>query len=250
MIDLGNDVALITGASRGIGAEIAKSFGAAGCKVIVNYHQSKELAENIASSINQTRGQAFPYQADVTDAEQVKLMVEDAVSQLGTPTILVNNASSTIINKKIAKPGWAEFISCFEMAVKSAYNCSVAVTPAMRKQKRGKVINIITQYVHNAPPIAMATYITAKYALVGFSKSLAVELAPFGIHVNMISPGLTETDLTNHLPESVIQAAAQTTPLKRNTQTSDVSNAALYLASNLSDHLTGANLPVCGGNIM
>ena len=250
MIDLAKETALITGASRGIGAEIARAFGQHGCKVAVNYNQNKERAEEIVSTVEEVGSSAMAFQADVTNTEQVNRMVESVSSNLGQLTILVNNASSPIISKKLGKTNWNEFASCFEMTVKSALNCALAVLPPMRKQKRGKIVNIITQYVFNAPPIAMATYITAKHGLVGFSKSLAVEVAPFGIQVNMISPGLTETDLTNHIPEAVIEASAKSTLLKRNAKKSDTANAALYLVSDLSNHLTGVNLPICGGNVM
>ena len=120
----------------------------------------------------------------------------------------------------------------------------------MMKRRRGKIVNIITQYSFGVKPTAMATYVTAKYALVGFSKCLAVELAPFGIQVNMVSPGFTETGLTSHIPESFKQSIAGQTPLKRNTQCADTANAVLYLVSDLSSFVTGVNLPVCGGNIM
>ena len=250
MIDLASETAIVTGGSRGIGAEIAKTLGSRGCRVAVNYLQNKDKAEETVLAIEKAGGKAISYQADVTDTEQTKKMIDAVSSDLGQPLILVNNASSPIISKKLSKTEWSEFISCFESSVKSTFNCVSALAPLMRKQKRGKIINIVTQYSFNAPPIAMATYITSKYALVGLSKSLAVELAPFGIQVNMISPGLTETDLTNHLPEAFIQASAQSTPLKRNAVACDTANAALYLVSDLSSHLTGVNLPVCGGNVM
>ena len=250
MIDLANETALITGASRGIGAEIAKTFGMCGCKVAVNYLQNERAAEKTISAVEEVGGKALAFQADVREEEQVNRMVESVSTKLGQPTILINNASSPIISKKLGKTDWSEFILCFETAIKSAFNCASAISPLMRKQRRGKIINIISQYVFNVPPIAMATYITSKHALVGFSKSLAVELAPFGVQVNMISPGLTETDLTSHLSETIIQASAQSTLMKRNAQTSDTAGTALYLASDLSNHLTGVNIPVCGGNVM
>ena len=250
MIDLANEVAIVTGASRGIGAAIAKKLSAQRCKVIVNYNMSPEKAESVVAEIRQAGGQAIAFKADVTDESQVNAMVQAATSEFGSPTLLINNASSGMIHKKVTKTDWKDFQSCFEVAVKSAYNCSRAVIPSMTQNRRGRIVNIITQYSLGVPPLALATYITAKYALAGFSKSLAVELAPLGINVNMVSPGLTETDLVKGLPDSFKQAIAQQTPMKRNTETNDVANAVLFLVSDLAGYITGVNLPVCGGNIM
>lgn len=250
MINLENEIAVVTGAGRGIGADIARKFAACRCRVVVNYNQSREKAGNLVSEIQQSGGAAIAVKADVTRPDEVSAMVEIATKEFGAPTILVNNASSPMISKKIAKTPWDDFQSCFNMAIQSAFNCCGAITPAMIKSRRGKIINIITQYSFGVPPTAMATYVTAKYALVGFSKCLAVELAPFGIQVNMVSPGFTETDFTSHIPDSFKQSIAGQTPLKRNAQCADTANAALYLASDLSNFMTGVNLPVCGGNIM
>lgn len=250
MLNLENEIAIVTGASRGIGASIAKKLAEHGCQVIVNYNQSREKAEALAAEIQQAGGEAIAFKADVTQPEQVSQMVETAVKKFGHPSILINNASSPMIHKKIAKTDWDEFLSSFEMAVRSSHICCAAVTPMMRKSKKGKIVNVITQYAQGVPPLAMATYVTAKYALIGFSKSLAVELAPFGIQVNMVSPGLTETDLVSGLPDSFKQAIAQQTPMKRNTECDDISSAVLFLVSDLSNFITGVNLPVCGGNVM
>ncbi|MFQ5717651.1 MAG: SDR family NAD(P)-dependent oxidoreductase [Nitrospinales bacterium] len=250
MFNLENEIAVISGASRGIGAGIAGKLAQHGCKVIVNYCQSREKAEALVAEIQKSGGEAIPVKADVTQREQVDRMIEIAVKEFGPPTILINNASSPMIHKKIAKTEWAEFLACFETAVKSTHNCCNAVAPLMRKARRGKIVNIVTQYAQGVPPLAMAAYVTAKYALVGFSKSLAVEMAPFGIQVNMVSPGLTDTDLVSGLPDSFKQAIAQQTPLKRITECDDISNAVTFLVSDLADYITGVNLPVCGGNIM
>ena len=250
MINLENEIAIVTGSGRGAGADIARKLAACRCRVIVNYNQSREKAENVVSEIQQAGGTAMAVKADVTRIDEVNKMVETTAKAFGNPTILINNASSSMISKKIAKTDWSDFQSCFNMAIQSAFNCCGAITPAMMKNRKGKIVNIITQYSFGVPPTAMATYVTAKYALVGFSKCLAVELAPFGIQVNMVSPGFTETDLTSHIPDSFKQSIAGQTPLKRNTQCADTANAVLYLVSDLASSVTGVNLPVCGGSIM
>jgi 3-oxoacyl-[acyl-carrier protein] reductase len=250
MIDLADETAIVTGAGRGIGAAIAGKLAAYRCKVVVNYHQSAEKAEAVVAEIRRAGGQAIAFKADVTDENQVNAMIQAAASEWGNPTLLINNASSGMIHKKATKTDWKDFQFCFETAVKSAYNCSRAVIPVMTQNRRGRIVNIITQYSFGTPPMALATYVTAKYALAGFSKSLAVELAPFGVTVNMVSPGLTETDLVKGLPDAFKQAIARQTPMKRNTEANDVANAVLFLASDLAGFITGVNLPVCGGNVM
>ena len=138
MIDLANEVAIVTGASRGIGAAIAKKLSAQRCKVIVNYNMSPEKAESVVAEIRQAGGQAIAFKADVTDESQVNAMVQAATSEFGSPTLLINNASSGMIHKKVTKTDWKDFQSCFEVAVKSAYNCSRAVIPSMTQNRRGR----------------------------------------------------------------------------------------------------------------
>jgi 3-oxoacyl-[acyl-carrier protein] reductase len=249
MFDLKNEVAIVTGSSRGIGADIAKALASCGCAVAINYFKNPEKAETVVSSIKESGGKAMAFQADVSNPDSAQDLIDQTLGNLGTPTILVNNAASPMIHKKIAKTDWSDFASTFDMAVKATYNCCRSVMPHMKKNKRGKIVNVVTQYVYGVPPFGMATYVTSKYALEGFSKSLAMELAP-NVQVNMVSPGLTETDLVSGLPDSFKQSIAQQTPMKRNTELKDISNAVLFLVSPLSNYLTGTNLPVCGGNVM
>lgn len=250
MFNLQNEIAIVTGASRGIGAAIAKKLGACQCKVVVNYHQSQEKAKSVVDEIKKQGGRAFAFQADVSNPEPVNQMVDKTLKEFGEPTVLVNNVSSPINTKKFSKTQWSEYLSSFEVSVKSTLNCSQAVESMMRKAKKGKIVNIITQYSFGVPPLGLAPYVTAKHALVGLSKCMALELAPYGVQVNMVSPGLTETDFSSHLPDAFKEMIAKQTPLKRNTECEDVSNAVLFLVSDLSNYLTGVNLPVCGGNIM
>ena len=249
MINLNNEIAIVTGSSRGIGADIAKTLASFGCKLAVNYFKNPEKAETVVSEIKKAGGTAIAFQADVSSPSSAQGLVDQTLNNLGTPTILVNNAASPMIHKKIAKTDWDDFVFSFDMAVKATYNCCHSIIPLMKKNKHGKIVNIVTQYVYGVPPFGMATYVTAKYALEGFSKSLAMELAP-NIQVNMVSPGLTETDLVSDLPDSFKQSIAKQTPMKRNTEFKDISNAVLFLVSPLSDYLTGTNMPVCGGNVM
>lgn len=248
--EMENEIAIVTGAGRGIGADIAMTLASAGCRVIVNYRKSDDQANTLVSKIQQAGGTALAVRADITQIEETQNLLNQTVDQFGAPTILVNNAGPGIISKKIVKTDWDDFQACFETGVKSAFNCSKSVGALMMKNRRGSIVNIATQFTFGLPPIAMATYVTAKYALVGFSKCLAAELAPFGVNVNMVSPGLTETDLVSHIPKSFKQAFAEGTPLKRNTECSDISNAVLFLVSKSSGFITGVNLPVCGGNVM
>ncbi len=249
MFDLKNEVAIVTGSSRGIGAGIAKALASYGCAVAVNYLNSPEKAETVVAEIKNAGGNAKAFKADVSDPDSAQDLVDQTLGNLGIPTILINNAASPIIHKKIIKTDWSDFTSTFDMAVKATFNCCRSVMPHMKKNKRGKIVNVISQHIYGVPPFGMATYVTAKYALEGFSKCLATEVAP-NIQVNMVSPGLTETDLVSGLPDSYKENIAQQTLMKRNTELKDISNAILFLVSPFSDYLTGTNLPVCGGNVM
>ncbi|MDC1122015.1 SDR family oxidoreductase [Nitrospinaceae bacterium] len=250
MIRLENEIAIVTGASRGIGADIAEMLASVGCRVVINYLQNFEKGEALISKIREAGGTALAIQADVTRHDDAQKMLDRTIEEFGVPTILVNNVGPGIISKKLIKTDWADFETCINTGVKSAFNCSKIIGPLMMKNRKGHIINISSQYSFGIPPVAMSTYVTAKYALVGLSKCLAIELAPFGVNVNIISPGMTETDLVGHLPEGYKQAISEGTPLKRNTKCSDVSNAVLFLVSSPSSFITGINLPVCGGNVM
>jgi len=186
---LTDKVVIITGSSRGLGAEIAQQMAAAGAKVCVNYRQSKDAAEQVVAKIKDAGGQAFAYQADVTDLTQVQAMAQAVIERFSRIDVLVNNAlpqyqfDPSADNTSIETVQWAHFSQQIDGIVKGAVNTVQAVLPQMKAQQMGKIINISTNLIYN-PVVTYYDYTTAKSALVGLTRNLASELGPHGIRVN------------------------------------------------------------------
>lgn len=248
-MDLGlkDKVVLVTGASRGIGETTAKLFSLYGCKVAVNYCKRKKDAEKVALEINRNGAKAIAVQADVSDRQQVKKMVALVQKSLGGIDILVNNAVKDFYPKAFMELSWGDFQDEIDVSLKGAFNCLQEVLPLMIKKKEGRIINVATVATDNPPP-NQAKYVAAKSALVGLTRSLAVEMGPFDIRVNMVSPSLVETDLTKHIPKVFLDGMKNDTPLKRNAEAIDVAKAIIFLAGNLSGFTTGQKIMVTGGS--
>ncbi len=246
-------VVLITGGNTGIGAATAKLLARNGARVIINYREDKESAEKLVTEIcdltNNTNS-AMALKADVTKDEEVKEMVEQILNKCGQVDVLINNACPKTFSLSFSETTWKDYEVFLNTNLKGAYNLIQAVLPSMLKNKTGSIINMLTSYVVNTPPPKISPYITAKYALEGFSKSLASELGAHNIRVNMVSPGVTKTKFTNHLPEKMFDLISMQTPLKSLSSTEDVAEVLLFLSSEKSKHLTGVNIPVCGGLVM
>ncbi|HLC52751.1 MAG TPA: SDR family oxidoreductase [Candidatus Nanoarchaeia archaeon] len=246
-----NKIILITGGSGDIGSDCARLLTEKGAKVVINYHQNKAEAEKLAAMINEKYGSdyAISVQADITDEQQIKTMVRQVMEKYGKIDVLINNACPKTFPLSIQDTGWSNFELFISVIVKGSYQLIKEITPLMAERKNGNIINILTAYVAGMPPPKLTPYITAKYALEGLSKSLAAELGPLGIRVNMVSPGLMKNQFTSHLPEKLFELTALQNPLKRITTAKDVAKAVLFLASNDSSFINGLNLLVCGGSI-
>ena len=242
--------ALVTGSSRGIGAAIALKLAENGCRVAVNYYQNDAAANETLEKMQKLGSEGILCKADVTKEEDINEMTKDVKNRLGSLDILVNNASAPVKSKFILDLDWDIIEEQIATAVKGTFLCCKAFAPEMVEKKGGRIINIATQYSLGNPPPKLGHYTTAKSGMVGLSRSLSVELAPYGITVNMVSPGLTETDFSSHIPERMKQMIAQQTPLKKNTTVEDVAISVLFLVSDAASHITGVNLPVCGGMVM
>lgn len=241
-------VILVTGSSRGIGAAIARAFGKAGGRVIVNYAKSSLQAEEICQSILNDGGQAIAIQADVTNMNAVTDMNRHILHMFGQPiNILVNNAGGSIQARSFLEMSWEEIQSHMDVQVRGAFNCCKVVVPSMLEKKSGCIVNIGSIYTWGVPPANLSGYTLAKSALKSFTRSLAVELGPKGIRVNMVSPGMTETDLIADIPERLRKVQAMQTPLRRLALAEDVAGAVQFLCSQASQHITGADIPVSGG---
>jgi NAD(P)-dependent dehydrogenase (short-subunit alcohol dehydrogenase family) len=189
-------------------------------------------------------------QADVRDASSVEAMLHDVTENLGMPTILVNAAIGELGQRAFTELSWPDFQTQMEYQVKAVVNLCQAMYPLMKQAGGGAVVNMLSQVTAGTPPVRMADYVTAKHALEGLSKALAAEWASDGIRVNMVSPGLTRTELTEFQPERVFKMEAARTPLRRLASVEDIARAVEYLASEEASFLTGVNLFVTGGQVM
>lgn len=248
-----NQTVLITGASRGLGAEIAKTFSNEGANVVVNYVKSKEKAEQLVEELGEN---AVALQADIRDEEQVKEMVEKAKDHFqASITTVVNNALVNFRfdpNEQQAADeiDWEKYKIQFEGSVKGALNTVQACLEDMREQNFGRIINIGTNLVQN-PVVAYHEYTTGKAALLGFTRNMAKDLGQYGITVNMISGGLLkQTDASSATTDEVFSIIEATTPLNKVTTPAELADTALFFASPWSRAVTGQNLVVDGGLVM
>lgn len=242
-------VALVTGASRGIGAATARMLSRHGASVAVNYCRSLHAARNVVSEIDSEGGNALSVRADVTNMNQVESMSRKVEETLGPIDILVLNASIPFPVLPFLQTPWKDFESKLVGEMKAAFFCCKAVVPAMVERKRGCIIGISSGLSRVAGQ-GLSANSTAKSGLDAFLKSLALELGPSGIRVNVVAPGITETDATSFLSKREKAASALSTPLKRIGVPEDVAGAVLLLASDEARFVSGAYLPVSGGSQM
>lgn len=240
--------ALVTGASRGIGAAIAKKLAARGFMVIINYGHSSTAAEEVKNQIEQAGGQAVLMQGDVSSGDDVDRMFKDIKKTWGRLDVLVNNAG---INRdtllvRMKEDQWDAVLST---DLKSVFFTTKAAASLMMRQRSGSIINIasVVGITGNA---GQANYAAAKAGVIGFTKSAAKELAARGIRVNAIAPGFIETDMTDAIPEKIREGMLETIPLRRGGKAEDVANAVAFLASDDAGYITGQVLKVDGGMVM
>ena len=241
---------IITGASRGIGAAIAKELALTDYSVVVNYAKSTSQAEDVVRDIKAQKGKAAAFQANVVDADSVRSMVEFAIEEFGYIAGVVNNASSPIETLDFAQLSWDNIQKHLDVQIKGAFNLCQAVLPHFLDAEGGIVVNIASTVADNVPPIKWMPYTIAKTALVSFSRSLAVEYGPKGIRINCVSPGMTQTDLIADVPEKAKMVAKMQTPLRRLATPEDIAGVVSFLFSAKAKHITGENIRVCGGAVM
>ena len=245
---LANKTALVTGASRGIGRATAIELAKAGAKVAVNYAGNRAAAEEVVAQIQAAGGQAFMVQADVGDAAAVDAMVKSVVEQFGSSDILVNNAGITRDNliMRMKEEDWDAVI---HTNLKGIFNCTKVVTKLMMKQRYGRIVNM-TSVVGVMGNAGQSNYAAAKAGVIGFTKSMAKELASRNITVNAVAPGYISTDMTADLPDQAKADLQSQIPLQRLGNPADVASAVLFLVSPGADYITGQTLHVDGGMVM
>ncbi len=239
-------VALITGASRGIGAATARLLAANGAKVAINYATHREAGELVLRQIRDNGGRALLVQADVTVRSEVEQMVRTVEHELGPVDILVLNANIGFPITAFVAYRWDDFERKLDGELKAAFYCCQATVPSMMERKRGNII-AVSSGLSRHPGMGFVAHSTAKSALDAFVKSLALELGPSGIRVNTVAPGLTITDATAGISDQVKNAIAGETPLRRVATPEDVAGAILMLASEKTGFVTGTYVPVDGG---
>ena len=247
-------VVLVTGASRGIGASIARAFAREGALVIINYLKNHEAAEQVAVDCTKLGGEGWAIQGDVTSESSVKQMIEQ-VLEAGKIDVLVNNAFKSYIfdadNRKMSwELTWEDYQAQIDGALRSTHYMCQAVLPIMKKQSNGSIINMISNLVQR-PIVPYHEYTTAKSGLMGYSRNLAAELGAFGIRVNCVAPGLVyPTDTSKDTKEELKDLIISQTPLRRIAAPDDVAGPVLFLASDWSQFMTGQTLFVDGGLVM
>jgi NAD(P)-dependent dehydrogenase (short-subunit alcohol dehydrogenase family) len=243
--ELEGKVALVTGGSRGIGAGIALALSEAGARVGVNFENQKEKAEAIVAQIIDAGGEAYPFQADVSEKKQVASLLKDIHSQFGGVDILINNAGihQHLTIDALSFEDWDHVVS---VNIDSAFLLTKGVLPYMKEKGWGRIVNI-SSLSGFAGTTVECHYATSKAGLIGFTKAIALETATFGVTVNAISPGAIETDMLDATTEEKRRDRLSQIPVGRLGQPEDIAHAVLFLVSPMASFITGETIHVNGG---
>ncbi len=242
---LENKTALITGATRGIGKGIAETFVKHGANVAFTYSSSSEAAEALEKELMTFGVKAKGYKSNAANYEAAQELVAEVLKEFGTIDILINNAGITKDNL-LMRISEEDFDTVIEVNLKSVFNLTKAVIRPMMKQRSGSIINM-SSVVGLKGNAGQANYAASKAGIIGFSKSVALELGSRNIRSNVIAPGFIETEMTANLPEETVKQWRDAIPLKRGGTPEDIANACVFLASDMSSYITGQTLSVDGG---
>ena len=242
---LENKTALITGASRGIGKGIALEFAKQGCNVAFTFNDSVDAAKELEKELESYGIKAKGYQSNAADFDAAQELIKDVLEDFGSLQILINNAGITKDNL-LMRISEADFDQVIEVNLKSVFNLTKAVIRPMMKQREGSIINM-SSVVGIKGNAGQTNYAASKAGILGFTKSVALELGSRNIRCNAIAPGFIETEMTEKLDEKTVEQWRNDIPLKRGGTPEDVANACIFLASGLSSYITGQTINVDGG---
>lgn len=243
-------VALVTGANRGIGRQIALSLAREGVAVGVHYHVATAMAQEVVAEILSAKGRAVAVKGDIRNRDEVAMMVAKVGDIFGPVDILVNNARQLGDKKKFLDLNWSDYEPQLDIILKGAFHCCQAVLPSMiSRGKGGRIVNMLST-VTETPNWRWHAYGAAKGALAQLTRHLAAEMGPHNITVNMVSPGYTVTERQTTHPGEFLQGHIDSTPLGRFVRAEEVADAVVFLASDQASFITGANIPLSGGRVM
>ncbi|RCW51452.1 MULTISPECIES: 3-oxoacyl-[acyl-carrier-protein] reductase [unclassified Halanaerobium] len=248
MIDISEKKALVTGSSRGIGAEIVKKLAEAGAEVVINYANSKDKADNVKNIIKKNGGRAHVIQADVSNFDEAKVLVEESYKLMNGLDILINNAGITT-DKLLLRMKEEDWDKVVDINLKGVFNCTKHAVRYLLKSDSGRIINIssVVALMGNA---GQANYCAAKAGIIGFTRSNARELAGKGVRVNAVAPGYIMTEMTEDLKDDIKDMMLNNIPVGRFGKAEEVANVVLFLASSMADYINGQVINVDGGMLM
>ena len=240
-------VALVLGGNGGIGLEVIKSLAGKGINVCATYHSNKKDLEKLQGS---NKGKVSSYQMDLSDEASINNAFDEISKEYNKIDIVVFSVTPPIKNKQILKMEWKDFQEHLDLQIKGLFYIIQNLKAQLEAKHKTKFIILLTEYCIGKPPAGLSHYVSAKYCLRGFAKSMAIEFAKYNCTVNMISPGMVDTNLISNLPPKLVEITSESNPLKRIAKAKDVANVVLFLSSDDSDYLNGVNITVNGGGIM
>lgn len=244
---LSGKVILITGASRGIGAATAKRLARCGAAVVINYHQNRDRALEVLQEIEKGGGSAMIFQADVTQKKQVEEMARAVREKFSDVDVLVNNAYLPFEVNPLHQISWEGLEKAVRYELAALHNCARAFIPGLIEKKKGKII-VVSSRLAQQPLPRLGAYAAAKAALEAMANTMAIELGPLGITVNVVTPAMTLTDASAIMPEEYKERVRQSRPLRKHLYPEDIAGTIAFLATDDADMLTGSNVLVTGGS--
>lgn len=243
-----NKVALVTGGTRGIGKEIATKLAKNGYITVLNYHPDDDEANKTLNIIKKIAPNSILKKADVSDFRAVNQMVEEIIKNFGRIEVLVNNAG-IVRDSTLKNMGYDQWDGVIKTNLYGVFNCTRAVINYMIKQNYGKIVSIAS-VVASSGNFGQTNYVASKAGMIGFTKSLSLEVAKYNINVNCVSPGFTDTDMIKSIPKKYLDTLLSKIPLKRFAKPHEIASLVLYLVSEEASYITGQNIGINGGYYM